>query len=135
MKTKNSINLTVFIVCILLTIVFVSCSKEDDNGNDNNENIIIGTWMGYSCANNNPHDLSKTHTLTLVFNSNNSGSYLEKDNMYTEQCTFTYEIEGSSKGKAYTKVRDYIYFEIVGDKMYVYDHGYGDDLDFILSKQ
>ena len=118
---------------IILNIEFVSCSKNDDNGKDSD---LIGTWKGYSCASSDPNDLSKNHVLALVFNTDGSGNYLEIDNSYTDQCSFTYEKESNTRAKAYISTRaSFQYYEIVGNKMYVYGHGYGKDLDFLLTKQ
>ena len=118
---------------LMLNVVIVSCSKDDDNNKDND---LIGTWNGYSCADDNPDDLSQNHTLTLIFRSDGSGDYLEKDNNFSDQCSFTYEKQSNTRAKAYISKRgNFQYFEIVGNKMYVYGHGYGNDLDFLLTKQ
>jgi hypothetical protein len=112
----------------LLPVLLACSSGDDDNG-------VVGTWKGYRCDNISTLEISENHTLTLVFSSNGFGNYLEIDNPYTEQCTFTYEMESNTRGKADTKVRGIIYFEIMDNKMYVYGHGYGNDLDFLLTKQ
>ena len=110
--------------------MLIGCSSEDDNSG------IIGTWVGYSCANSSPNSLSKDHPLTLVFNSDGSGNYLEIDSKYTYECSFIYEKESKTRAKAYISTRGNTqYYEIVDNKMYVYGHGYGDDLDFLLTKQ
>lgn len=54
------------------------------------------------------------------------------------QCSFTYILEGPYKGKAYISSRGTtFYFMYIPEsrEMYVYGHGYGDDLDFVFSKQ
>lgn len=136
---KNSIlNLVTGIMVIVLNVGFVSCSKDDSNSKDNDykNNDIVGTWKGYSCADDNPEDLSQNHTLTLVFSSDSSGDYFEKDNYFSDQCSFTYEKESNTRAKAYISTRgNFQYYEIVGNRMYVYGHGYGNDLDFLITKQ
>ena len=127
------------LIMTVTALILTACSSDDDNSEQENyseNNSVVGTWMGYSCADGNPNDLSKKHTLTLVFNSDGSGNYLEKDDIFTDKCAFTYQMEGSTKGKTYIKTRgNTIYFVIEDGKMYVYGHGYGDDLDFLLTKQ
>jgi hypothetical protein len=137
---KNSIlNFVTVIMTIVLNIGFVSCSKDDSNSKDNDNSInndIVGTWKGYSCGNSNLDDLSQNHTLTLVFSSDGSGDYLEKDNSFSDHCSFNYEKESKTRAKAYISTRgSFQYYEIVENKMYVYGHGYGHDLDFLLTKQ
>ena len=119
-------------------LCFTSCGGSDNDSSDISSGgySVDGTWMGYSCGNSDPNDLSENHTLTLIFNSNGSGNYSEKDNLFTDKCDFTYQMESSTKGKAYISTRSSnIYFVIEGNKMYVYGHGYGQDLDFLLTKQ
>ena len=123
---------------IVLNVGFVSCSKDDSNSkdNDNRKNDIVGTWKGYGCVDDDPDDLSQNHTLTLVFSSDGSGDYIEKNKDFSDKCSFTYEKESNTRAKAYISTRgNFQYYEIVGNKMYVYGHGYGKDLDFLLTKQ
>jgi len=127
------------LLMMVATLSLTACGGDNDNkdGDSNVSNYnLFGTWKGYACADSNPNDLSTNHSLTLVFNSDGSGSYLEKDNKYTDKCSFTYFMEGDTKGKTYISARgNTIYFVIESGKMYVYGHGYGDDLDFLLTKQ
>lgn len=124
---KNRIWIIVLVFGMLPLLM--ACSSEDD------DNGVVGTWMGYRCDDITTLEISENHTLTLVFNSDGSGNYLEIDNPYTDECSFTYEMESNTRGKAYTKVRGTIYFEIIDNKMYIFGHGYGNDLDFLLTKQ
>lgn len=132
---KKPCAVIVMLMMLVTSLCFVSCSKDDDN-QEEGKSGVVGTWVGYSCADSNPNDLSMNHTLKLVFSSNGSGSYLEDDGTYTDKCNFNYEMEGALKGKAYIEVKgSTIYFVIDSDKMYVYGHGYGNDLDYLLTKQ
>ena len=107
-------------------------SKDDTD----EESGVVGTWMGYSCSNSNPNTLDKNHILTLIFNSDGTGKYILKETLDSGTENITYEMESSTKGKTYIRARgNYFYFEIEGNKMYVYDHGYGVDLDYLLTKQ
>ena len=133
-----------FILMMVAAVNLASCGGGDDEGitnggnsqNNPYSNDVVGTWKGYSCADGDPNDLSKNHSLTLAFNSDGSGNYLEIDNSYTDKCDFTYSMESGTKGKAYIETRgNTIYFVIEGNKMFVYGHGYGEDLDFLLNKQ
>ena len=133
MIRKNFFYFEAAMIAVILYLGFISCSKDEDN---TKSNAVVGTWIGYGCADSNPDDLDIKNVLTLVFNADGSGRYLEKDPIFTEEDTFSYEMEGTTKGKAFVGAMGaFIYFEIVGDKMYVYGHGYGNDLDYLLSKQ
>lgn len=136
---KKLYSTIMMLAMMVAALSFTACGGDDDNqGGDGNinSNNVVGTWKGYACADSNPNDLSTNHSLTLVFNSDGSGNYLEKDNSFNDKCNFTYFMEGSTKGKTYIETRgSTIYFVIEGNKMYVYGHGYGEDLDFLLSKQ
>ena len=131
-------------VLTMLTMMFVAlvvtaCGGDDDNqgGGSNVKNKdVVGTWKGYSCVDDDPNDLSTNHTLTLVFNADGTGTYDEYEVLDANKCSFSYSMEGNTKGKAYiSSIGNSIYFMLGGGKMYVYDHGYGEDLDFVLSKQ
>lgn len=111
----------------------ITMFSKDDN---DEESGVVGTWMGYSCSNSNPNTLDKNHILTLIFNSDGTGKYILKEALDSGTENITYEMESSTKGKTYIRARgNYFYFEIEGNKMYVYDHGYGVDLDYLLTKQ
>ena len=113
-----------------------ACSKSDDNpGGDDG---VVGTWFGYRCddIDIDVNDLDTNHTLKLVFNADGTGIYDEYEVYDANKCSFTYSMEGTTKCKAYISSRGNTnYFVIEGGKMYVYGHGYGKDLDFLLTKQ
>ena len=119
-------------IAVILYFGFVSCSKDDDIKNCD----VVGTWMGYSCSDSDPNDLDLNHILTLIFNTDGSGTYTLKETLDGGIEKIKYEMESSTRGKTYIKlIGNYLYFEIVGNKMYVYGHGYGKDLDYLLTKQ
>lgn len=128
----------------LLSVTFVACSDDDDDDDSSSGSSVVGTWSGswsYS---------DESETITLTFKSNGTGTYVDvyKDSYGTEKetGTFTYKMEGQSKGiitlKYYDSysysgyVTDYLYFEIKGKKMYLYEDGYDDeDMGMVLTKQ
>ena len=140
---KNSIiNFVTFIMVIVLNVGFVSCSKDSDNGKDDNYGInydIVGTWVGYACVNGNTKDFDWDDKLTLVFKADGTGKYLEDPPMNHEnvECSFLYEMEDSKKGKAYiSAMKTNIYFEIIGNRINVYyGAGFGSNIDYYLTKQ
>ena len=76
------------------------------------------------------------HTLTIVFKADGTGTFNEYETIDSNKCSFTYSMEDTTKGKAYISSRGTtIYFVIESGKMYIYGHGYGKDLDFLLTKQ
>lgn len=110
--------------------MLLACSSEDDDYS------LVGTWTGYRCDDITTLEIKEYHPLTLVFNSDGSGNYYEKEGDYIHQCTFVYEMESKTRAKAYISWRGSSqYYEIVDNKMYVYGHGYGNDLDFLLTKK
>ena len=137
MKTLRFIGIA--LLTVLMSVSFSACGGDDDNqggGSNVKSKDVVGTWKGYSCVDDDPNDLSTNHTLTLVFNADGTGTYDEYEVLDANKCSFSYSMEGNTKGKAYISSRgNSIYFMLEGGKMYVYDHGYGDDLDFVLSKQ
>jgi len=110
-----------------------SCSSNDSGEGDNNNSIIIGTWMGPRL--NNSGSVASGLSMTLVFNSDGSGRYIEDNRNSIQRGTFTYKMEGITRGKLLFDNADDNYIEVIDNKMYFYDHGYGDDLDYILTKQ
>ena len=110
-----------------------SCSSNDSGEGDNNNSIIIGTWMGPRL--NNSGSVASGLSMTLVFNSDGSGRYIEDNRNSIQRGTFTYKMEGITRGKLLFDNADDNYIEVIDNKMFFYDHGYGDDLDYILTKQ
>lgn len=132
MDKRNILTLLATIVVVMLIGGLVSCDDNDDNSN----NGIVGTWVGYGCADSNPNDLDMSLKLTLVLYSDGSGKYLLQEASHGRTEGFVYNMDSSTRGKTYIHlIGNYIYFEIVKNKMYVYGHGYGDDLDYLLTKQ
>lgn len=129
--------LTVMMVA-MLSVGIVSCSKDDKNDESNPSSKVIGTW---SVRDGN-------ESLTLTFKSGGVGTstykyYSSYSGMETETETFTYEMEDESKGiilmeyyDSYSGYQtDIVYFEIRGNKMYIYEEDYGDELIYVLTKQ
>ena len=129
------------ITCVMVAIMsagFSACNDDDDNGSSGG---VVGTWSGL--------EIGGRDYLTLTFKSSGSGTWTYRDHSSsgyeTERGSFTYEMEGKSKGiisiRAYDSYShsgyytDYMYFEIEGKKMYLYDDYYGEDLEYILTKE
>ena len=114
---------------------FVACGSDDDDDDDG----LLGTWVGKDGS----------ITLTLKIERGGTGSWttygVESYSGHTSKKTgtFTYKMEGKSKGIVTVKYydsyygyeTDIFYFVIEGKKMYVYEDGYGDDLEFVLTKK
>lgn len=136
MKQKGILwSMLAIIMVAMLSIGFVACSSDDD---DDSSNGVVGTWSGQEGR----------EYITLTFNSNGSGNWSSRyydsySGMETEKGSFTYKMDGQSKGvitiKEYDSYSGYdtehMYFEINGKKMYLYEKGYGDALAFVLSKE
>ena len=130
MKKLNSLLLMLSLMVVALGIN--ACSSNGDGDDDG----VVGTWFGYSCGDGGVDDLSTNHTLTIVFKADGTGTFDEYETIDSNKCSFTYSMEGTTKGKAYISSRGTtIYFVIESGKMYIYGHGYGKDLDYLLTKQ
>lgn len=134
---KKSIILSMLAVMMMavLSVGFVACGDDDSGGSGSS---VIGTWTGQEGR----------HTLTLIFKDGGSGTFIEKYNdsysgMETETGSFSYTIEGGSKGMIIVQLYDsysgkeneIFYWMIEGNTMFLYEHGYGDDLEYVLTKQ
>ena len=129
---KKFYSVLMMLTMMVVALVVTACGRDDDNNGD--DDGIVGTWFGYGGLNAN--DLETDHTLTLVFNADGTGKYDEYEVLDANKCSFTYNMEGPTKGKAYISSRgNTIYFVIESGKMYIYGHGYGKDLDYLLTKQ
>lgn len=135
---KKNFTMVVTLSMVVAVLCLSSCSKSEDDKNGGEDVMVgvAGTWFGYACTNSDASNLETNHTLTLILNSDGTGKYDEYEVLDANKCNFTYIMEGTTKGKAYISSRGInIYFMVEGGKMYVYGHGYGDDLDFLLNKQ
>ena len=125
------------LIAAMIAAVFVlgllSCSSNDSGEADNSNSFLIGTWTGPRL--NNSGTVAEGFSMTLVFNSDGSGRFIENNRNSVERGTFTYKMEGKTRGKLLFDNNDDNYFEVIDNKMNFYDHGYGDDLDYILTKQ
>lgn len=134
---KKSIILSMMAVMLvaLFGVGFAACGDDDNGGSGVS---VIGTWTGQEGR----------HTLTLIFKDGGSGTFIEKYNdsysgMETETGSFSYTIEGGSKGMIIVQLYDsysgkeneIFYWMIEGNTMFLYEHGYGDDLEYVLTKQ
>lgn len=125
------------VMVTMMSTGFIACGDDDDD-NSGSSSSVVGTWSGQDGR----------HYLTLTFKSGGSGTWTSRYNdsysgTETERGNFTYVMEGKSKGIITVKENDsysgyhteYIYFEIEGKKMFLYEHGYGDDLEWELTKE
>lgn len=136
MKQKSILwSLLTMMMVAVMSASFIACSDDDD---DSSGSGVVGTWSGQEGK----------HYLTLTFKKDGSGTWTSRYNdsysgYETERGTFSYEMEGKSKG--IITVRDYdsysgyhtenIFFEIEGKKMYLFEDYYGEDLEWILTKE
>ena len=135
-------------LCLSIGMFFFACSGDDDD-----DNAAIGTWTYVD------DDSRYGEEFTLVFKSGGKGTWKSvvregSYGTYNESGTFTYKMEGKKKGVitvkedrddsysyysyySYSSYNDYdvYYFEIEGKKMYLYEDGYGDDLEMVLTKK
>ena len=109
------------------------------NGGDNVN--LSGTWSGV--------EEGGKDQLIISINGDGTGTYVLKDysSYYytydTSAGSLTYVMEGDSKGMVVIKINSsyytdrtiVYYFVIQGNQMYVYEDGYGDDLEWVLTKQ
>ena len=119
----------------ILSTGFAAC-EDDDSGSSSG---AVGTWSG----------VDGRKTLTLKFKKNNSGTWTSVYNDYysgieTQSGTFSYEMEGETKGIITVRLYDsyygyneteHFYFEIVDGTMYLYEDYYGEDLEWVLTKK
>ena len=131
MKKKSILwGLLAMFVVATLSVGFTACGDDDD--------FIVGTWSGRDGR----------HQLILTFNSDGSGSYINRyEDPYsgteTEAGSFTYTMEGSSKGIIIYKYNDsyygngtnIAYFVIADNTLLLFEHNYYDELEWELTKQ
>jgi len=60
---------------LVLTVLIVACSSDDDNTCNISDASLVGTWVGTA----DDDDGSGPYTVTLVFNDNGTGSIDESD--------------------------------------------------------
>ena len=60
---------------LVLTVLIVACSSDDDNTCNVSDASLVGTWVGTA----DDDDGSGPYTVTLVFNDNGTGSIDESD--------------------------------------------------------
>ena len=124
----------------MLSASFMACGDDDDDDDDNgsSSSSVVGTWSGKDGSD----------YLSLTFKSGGNGTWTSRyydsySGTETERGSFTYEMEGKSKGvitveeydSYYGYETEYVYFEIEGKKMYLYENYYGDDLGWVLTKE
>lgn len=137
MKKKSILwSMLAIMVVAMLSVGFAACGSDDDDSGSS----VVGTWSGKDGSS----------TITLTFNSNNTGMYIEnyKDSYSggkeTISTSFTYSMVDSSKGILMVNVPDKwysgsstwtYYFVISGNTMSIYEDDFYDDLEFVLNKQ
>lgn len=137
MKQKRILwSLLTMMMVAVLSAGFVACGDDDDDSSSGSG--VVGTWSGKDGR----------ESLSLTFKSGGKGTWVSRYEDYysgteTERGSFTYEMEGKSKGiiiiKDYDSYsgyhNDYLYFEIEGKMMFLYDDYYGEDLEWVLTKE
>lgn len=128
--------MTMLLMVSALSFVVSSCGDDDDDSGYGSG--VVGTWS----ANDDGE------YLTLTFKKDGTGTWTERYYDYdsgkeTERGSFSYEMEGKSKGimtirtydSYYGYETEHMYFEIEGKKMYLFEDYYGEDLEWILTKE
>ena len=135
MKQKSILlSMLAVIMVAMLSVGFAACGSDDDDSGSG----VVGTWSGGDGK----------HYLTITFNSGGSGTIVSRYNdsysgIETKTGSFTYTMEGPSKGimivKSYDSYYGYetdiFYFIIEGKTMSIYEDNYYDDLECVLTKQ
>lgn len=138
MKQKSILwSLLAMMMVAVLSAGFVACSDDDDDDSSSGSGVV-GTWSGSDDGD----------YLTLTFKKDGTGTWTSRyydsySGTETERGSFSYEMEGKSKGiitvryydSYYGYETEHIYFEIEGKKMYLYEDYYGDDLEWVLTKE
>ena len=127
--------LTMMVVAVL-SAGFVACGDDDDDSGSGSG--VVGTWSGQDGRD----------YLTLTFKCGGTGTWTGRyfdsySGTETQRGSFSYEMEGKSKGiitvryydSYYGYETEHMYFEIEGKKMYLYEDYYGDDLELVLTKE
>ena len=70
MKTMKTMKTIKKFGILLLTVLIVACSSNDDNTCNVSDASLVGTWVGTD----NDDDGTGPYTLTFVFNDNGTGS-------------------------------------------------------------
>ena len=137
MKRKFFWSMLTILMVTLLCVGFTSCGDDDD---DDAKAKVVGTWKGPD----------GNTTVTMTFNSGGDGMYIESYNdsysggRESVSTSFTYSMVDAKRGIASIKVPDKwysgsstwtFYFIISDNTMSVYDDDFGDDLEFVLTKQ
>lgn len=139
MEKKNFLwGMLAILMVTMLSVGFAACGSDDDDNKTSNG--VVGTWSGRDGSS----------TVTLTFNSNNTGMYIESyidsysGGKETESASFTYSMVDGSKGIMMINVPDKwysgsstwtYYFVINGNSMSVYEDDFYDDLEYVLTKQ
>ena len=123
----------------MLSVGFVSCGDDDDDESNFSGSGVVGTWSGSD---------DDGEYLTVTFKKDGTGTWISRyydsySGSETKKGSFSYEMEGNSKGVITVKNYDSYYgyevehtfFEIEGKRMYLYDDYYGEDLECILTKE
>jgi hypothetical protein len=121
----------------LLSAGFASCGGDDEE-NTNSTNNFVGTWLGYRYDKIDEPEYDRA--IKFIFKSNGTGDFVETDNGVNGRShsgAFTYKIDTPQKCKIlFENMAEYEYFiELYDNRMFVYDKDYGNDLDYILTKQ
>lgn len=142
MRKQNFLWSMFAIVMITMSCAIIASCGDDNKsggssgssggGKDVTDGNIIGTWKGKV----------EHGSLTATFMSDGTGTWLETEDIYTYEGTFTYVKDSDSKGRVFMKFTDYYsgvdtyiyYYEIKSGKMYLYDDGYDGEQEWILTK-
>lgn len=139
MKQKSIfLSLLAIMMVAILSGGLAACDSDDDDSGSSSTGVV-GTWSG---------TIDGDEKLTLTFKKDGTGTWTSRyydsySGMETERGSFEYEMEGKSKGIIYVKYYDsyygydydYLYFEIEGKRMLLFEDYYDDDYLGSLTKE
>lgn len=147
MKKNLFWSLLAILMVAAVSAGFIACGGDDEEEESSVEegSSVVGTWV-------DAHE-----GLTLTFNAGGTGTWIirEGSNSYSGEATktgsFTYTAENKSRGIVALQYKsshsssysssssgnsaDVFFYTIENKTMYLYEDGYGEDLEFTLVKQ
>ena len=113
---------------IMVAMLSIACSSDDSN-DDNSSSGVVGKWVKQE----------ESDQFILVFNSGGSGTWVEmRRGKYEDTAAFVYIPDGDKKGKlilTYSDDEIEVWYYMIEEKtMFLYERGYGEELEIILTK-
>lgn len=123
-----------FVLILMLPLAFVACSDDDDDDSGSSSSIV-GTWTAEI------DDSYEEIEIEITFKADGTGKLFEYAYGESYKEEFEYKVKGNiltiyyydDSYSGYDTVK-YI-FEIVGNKLYLYDEDDEDDLEMVLTRE